>query len=156
MIVITQDPLDCGRLLTDFSKGRDQTGAIASFVGLTRSGEADGRVERLTLQAYPRFTETVMAEIEAEARARFDIQDVTVSHRWGEVAVGEVIIFVAVAARHRRAAFEACDYLMDQFKTRAPFWKKEEGPDGSRWIEARDQDHQDLERWTTASRKEDE
>ena len=83
----------------------------------------------------------------AEARARFDIQDVLAVHRWGALEVGEPIIFVAVAAEHRRAAFEAADYLMDQFKTRAPFWKKEDGPDGARWIDARPQDYQDLARW---------
>ncbi|MCV0416313.1 MAG: molybdenum cofactor biosynthesis protein MoaE [Brevundimonas sp.] len=153
MISITQDALDVGRLLETFCKDRDQTGAVVSFVGLTRAGAPGAAVDRLTLQAYPTFTEAVMREIEAEARQRFDVQDILAVHRWGAVGVGEQIIFVAVAARHRRAAFEACDYLMDQFKTRAPFWKKEEGPDGARWIEARDQDHRDLDRWTD---KEDE
>lgn len=148
MIRITTEVLDAGILLGEFSPGRDQTGAIVSFLGLTRAGEAAAPVETLTLQAYPRFTEAVMAEIEADARARFDVQDILAVHRWGEIRVGESVIFVAVAARHRRAAFEACDYLMDQFKVRAPFWKKEDGPGGTRWVEPRDQDHDDLARWT--------
>lgn len=149
MIHVTRDAIDPAPLLAEFSAGRTETGAIASFTGLTRGRGEDGPVIRLTLDAYPGFTETVMAAIEAEARARFEVQDILAIHRWGPIAVGEPIIFVAVAAVHRRAAFDAVDYLMDQFKTRAPFWKKEEGPDGTRWIEARAQDHHDLARWAT-------
>ncbi|MEG0819554.1 MAG: molybdenum cofactor biosynthesis protein MoaE, partial [Brevundimonas sp.] len=107
----------------------------------------DRAVHALTLEAYPGFTERVMEEIEADARARFDIQDALAVHRWGTIDVGEPVIFVAVAAAHRRPAFEAADFLMDHFKIRAPFWKREDGPDGRRWIEPRDQDHADLARW---------
>lgn len=152
MIEITLLPLSPATLLEAFSSGREGTGAVASFTGLTRSGGRDGPVERLRLQAYPGVTETVMAEIEAEARARFDIQDVLAVHRWGEIGAGEPIVFVAVAAVHRRAAFEAVDLLMDHFKTRAPFWKKEEGPSGARWIEPRPQDHDDVARWAKETR----
>ena len=148
MIEITQAPIHPGALLATFSNGRRNTGAVASFTGLTRGRSGDAEVASLTLQAYAGFTESVMAEIEAEARARFDVQDVFAVHRWGRIEVGEPIIFVAVAAAHRRAAFEAVDFLMDQFKTRAPFWKKEEGPEGDRWVEPRAQDHDDLARWT--------
>ncbi|CAN5150162.1 molybdenum cofactor biosynthesis protein MoaE [soil metagenome] len=147
MIEITQDAIDPAALLAEFSRGRLETGAVASFTGLTRDRTGKALVTRLTLQAYPGFTEIVMAEIETEARARFAVQDVLAVHRWGEIGVGEPIIFVAVAAAHRRAAFDAVDFLMDQFKTRAPFWKKEDGPDGSRWIEPRESDHIDLARW---------
>jgi molybdopterin synthase catalytic subunit len=147
MIRLADQSLSPGALLDDFSRDRQASGAIVSFTGLTRA-RTDGRaVARLTLDAFPGFTERVMAEIEAEARARFAIDDVLAVHRWGIVEIGEPIIFVAVAAEHRRAAFEAADFLMDQFKTRAPFWKKEDGPDGPRWIEARAEDHQDLARW---------
>ncbi len=149
MIQVTRDPLDTASLLETISRGRTETGAVVSFVGLTRGGGAQAPVTRLTLDAYPGFTEKVMAEIEQEARDRFDIQDVLVVHRWGPIGVGEPIIFVAVAAAHRRPAFEAVDFLMDHFKTRAPFWKKEEGPDGARWIEPRLQDHDDIDRWRT-------
>ena len=147
MIRITQDPLDAALLLQDFSRGRLETGAVVSFTGLTRSRTGDRTIDTLTLEAYPGFTERVMAQIEADARTRFDIQDVLAVHRWGTIAVGEGVIFVAVAAAHRRPAFEAADFLMDHFKTRAPFWKREDGPDGRRWIEPRDQDHADRARW---------
>lgn len=147
MIRLADRPISAGDLLNEFCAGRTDAGAVVSFTGLTRMQTAGAAVSRLTLDAYPGFTETVMAGIEAEARARFDIQDVLAVHRWGALEVGEPIIFVAVAAEHRRAAFEAADYLMDQFKTRAPFWKKEDGPNGARWIDARPQDYQDLARW---------
>lgn len=147
MIRITQDPLDASGLLRDFCRDRLDTGAVVSFTGLTRGRNGDHAVDTLTLEAYPGFTERVMEEIEADARARFEVQDVLAAHRWGAIAVGEPVIFVAVAAAHRRPAFEAADFLMDHFKTRAPFWKREDGPEGRRWIEPRDQDHADLARW---------
>lgn len=147
MIEVTQAAINPGVLLATFSSGRRDAGAVASFTGLVRETTAGEAVTRLTLQAYPGFTEAVMAEIEAEARSRFDVQDIHAVHRWGEMGVGEPIIFVAVAATHRRAAFEAVDFLMDQFKVRAPFWKREEGPDGHRWVEPRAADHDDLARW---------
>ena len=106
-------------------------------------------MSRLSLDAYPGYTEKIMAALEVETRARFAVIDVLVAHRWGDLAVGEPIVFVAVAAEHRRVAFEAADFLMDQLKTRAPFWKKETGLGGERWIEARTQDHADAARWTT-------
>jgi molybdopterin synthase catalytic subunit len=148
VIRITQDAIDPGALLTAFSEGREETGAVASFTGLVRGRTGEAAVSLLTLQAYPGFTEAVMVGIEANARGRFEVQDILAVHRWGEIEVGQPIIFVAVAAAHRRAAFEAIDYLMDQFKVRAPFWKKEDGPDGARWIEPRPADHDDLARWT--------
>lgn len=147
MIEVTQYPIDPGALLSVFSADRREVGAVASFTGLVRGRTGEADVGLLTLQAYPGFTERVMAEIEQEACDRFDVHDLLTVHRWGEIAVGEPIIFVAVAASHRRAAFEAVDFLMDQFKVRAPFWKKEQGPDGARWIEPRGQDHDDLARW---------
>ncbi len=152
MIRITREPLDVADLLRDFCLDRLDTGAVVSFTGLTRGRSGDQAVETLTLQAYPGFTERVMEEIEADARLRFDIQDVLAVHRWGEIQVGEPVVFVAVAAVHRRPAFEAADFLMDHFKTRAPFWKREDGPDGRRWIEPRDQDLADLARWAEETR----
>jgi molybdopterin synthase catalytic subunit len=148
MVTLHREAIDPGQLLSSFCAGRRETGGVVSFTGLTR-GRTDGSdVASLNLDAYPGYTEKVMAALEAEARARFAVQDVMVAHRWGELAVGEAIVFVAVAAEHRRVAFEAADFLMDQLKTRAPFWKKETGPDGERWIEARAQDHHDAARWS--------
>lgn len=149
MVRLEATALDPGALLADFCRGRTGVGAVVSFTGLTRASTDGAAVTTLSLDAYPGYTDAVMAELEAETQARFPVLDVLVAHRWGDLAVGEPIVFVAVAAEHRRAAFEACDFLMDQLKTRAPFWKKETGPDGDRWIEARPQDHADAARWTT-------
>lgn len=148
MVRLEAEAIDPGALLDGFCRDRRDVGGVVSFTGLTR-GRTDGaEVARLSLDAYPGYTEKVMAGLEAETRARFAVIDLLVAHRWGDLAVGEPIVFVAVAASHRRVAFEAADFLMDQLKTRAPFWKKETGPDGERWIEARAQDHADAARWT--------
>jgi molybdopterin synthase catalytic subunit len=149
MVRLEADPIAPGDLLDAFCRDCGGMGAVVSFTGLTRGRTDGGEVGRLTLDAWPGYTEKVMAGLEAETRARFPVDDVLVAHRWGALEVGEPIVFVAVAAEHRRAAFLAADFLMDQLKTRAPFWKKESRPDGDRWIEARPQDHADAARWMT-------
>ncbi|MBJ7484651.1 molybdenum cofactor biosynthesis protein MoaE [Brevundimonas sp.] len=147
MIRVQNEAIDPGALLAGFCRGRTDVGGVVSFTGLTRGATDGAAVSRLSLEAYPGYTEKVVAELEAETRARFQVIDVLVAHRWGDLEVGQAIVFVAVAAEHRRDAFQAADFLMDQLKTRAPFWKKETGPDGTRWIEARAQDHADTARW---------
>jgi molybdopterin synthase catalytic subunit len=142
---LTDQPFDAGAVLSSFAKGRTETGAIATFTGIARA-EA-GTTAILELEAYPGFTEAEIAKIADQARARFGLDDVAILHRVGRIAPGEAIVFVATASSHRRAAFEACDFLMDYLKSRAPFWKKEHGPGGARWIEPTAQDHADRERW---------
>jgi molybdopterin synthase catalytic subunit len=145
---LVDGPIDAGTLMATFCAGRTDVGAVVSFTGLCRAA-TDGRaVETLTLDAWRGFTEEAMTALEDEARARFDLIDLIAVHRWGEVRPGEAIVFVAAAATHRRTAFDAADFLMDQLKTRAPLWKREDGPDGRRWIEARVSDHADAARWT--------
>jgi molybdopterin synthase catalytic subunit len=145
MISLTDQVFDPGALLTDFCRGRTETGAIASFTGLTRAEQ--GKTSMLELDAYPGFTEAEIARHVATAVERFGLQDVRIVHRVGRIAPGEPVVFVATAAAHRRAAFEACDFLMDYLKSRAPFWKKEAGPAGERWIEPHPHDHADIARW---------
>ena len=145
MIGLTEAPFDPGALLAEFSRARQEIGAIATFTGLARA-EA-GRTQVLELEAYPGFTEARITEIADQAQARFGLADLMILHRVGKIEPGEPIVFVATAARHRRQAFEACDFLMDYLKSRAPFWKKEHGPDGARWIEPRVEDHADVARW---------
>jgi molybdopterin synthase catalytic subunit len=144
---IQTEPFEPAVLLDEFTRGRLESGAVVSFTGLARAVTAGQAVTTLELDAYPRFTLPAIEQMAEEARAGFEIQDVLVVHRYGPIAPGEAIVFVATAAEHRRAAFEAADYLMDRLKTEAPFWKKEHGPDGARWIEARDDDHGDADRW---------
>ena len=145
MIRLTDAPFDPGALLTEFSRGRTETGAIATFTGIARAEQ--GSTAILELEAYPGFTEAEIGKIAAEAQQRWSLHDLTIVHRVGQIAPGDPIVFVATAAGHRRAAFEACDFLMDYLKSRAPFWKKEHGPDGARWVEPSAQDHADRERW---------
>lgn len=147
MIRLTDEPFDPGALLSDFCRGRTETGAVATFTGLAR-GER-GATTTLELEAYPGFTEREIGRIAETARERFVLDDYAILHRVGAIAPGEPIVFVATAAAHRRAAFEACDFLMDYLKSRAPFWKKERGPEGERWIEPRAQDLDDIARWET-------
>ena len=145
MIRLSEDPFDPGALLTAFAQDRSETGAVATFTGLARAEQ--GATAVLELEAYPGFTESEIGRIADQARERFGLHDLLILHRVGKIGPGEPIVFVATAAGHRRAAFEACDFLMDYLKSRAPFWKKEHGPDGARWIEPTAQDHADRERW---------
>jgi molybdopterin synthase catalytic subunit len=148
MIRLTFDPFDPGALLSEFCRGRSEVGAVATFTGLARA-EA-GATSLLELEAYPGFTEAEIGKVADRARVRFSLDDVLILHRVGQIPPGEPVVFVATAARHRRAAFEACDFLMDYLKSKAPFWKKEHGADGARWIEPRAEDHNDLARWDWA------
>jgi molybdopterin synthase catalytic subunit len=144
-VSLTYEAFDAGALLTEFTRGRSEVGAVATFTGIARA--EDGRATTLELEAYPGFTEREIRAIADQAKRRFGLDDLLIRHRVGEIAPGEPIVFVATAAKHRRAAFEACDFLMDYLKSRAPFWKKEHGPDGARWIEPGAQDHADVARW---------
>ena len=125
-------------------------GGVVSFVGRARATTRNGAgVERLFLDHHPRLTAPSLREIGEAAMARFEISEATIVHRCGEVRPGEAIVFVAAASAHRRAAFEAADYLMDRLKTEALFWKREDAVDGSRWIEPTDADHAERARWST-------
>ena len=151
MILVQNEPFDPAALLARFSAGRADAGAVVSFTGLVRASTAGKAVAALELDAYPGFTEPAIEALVQEARARFLVQDLMVVHRHGRILPGEAIVFVATAAEHRRAAFEAADFLMDRLKTEAPFWKKETGPGGDRWIEPRAPDYQDAARWQDAA-----
>jgi molybdopterin synthase catalytic subunit len=145
MISLSETPFDPGALLSAFATDRSEVGAVATFTGIARAEGGEATI--LELEAYPGFTEAEIGKIAAQARARFGLDDLLIRHRVGKIAPGEPIVFVATAAKHRRAAFEACDFLMDYLKSRAPFWKKEHGPDGARWIEPRAEDRADIARW---------
>jgi molybdopterin synthase catalytic subunit len=141
-------PIAPERELAEFTAGLGGEGAVASFLGIARARAANGeRVERLVLDHHPRLTLVSLDEIAAAARERFGINSLRIVHRSGAVAPGETIVFVAAAAAHRRAAFEAADYMMDRLKTDAVFWKREDTPGGSRWIEPREEDYSARERW---------
>jgi len=124
------------------------TGAIVSFVGIARDFSGDFPVGQITLEHYPGMTQKSLGDIAARALARWDLAALCVIHRFGTLAPGDRIVLVAAASRHRDAAFDACRYVVDYLKTEAPFWKRESGALGSRWVQAKDSDDQALERWT--------
>jgi len=121
-------------------------GAVATFTGYVRSA-ADHPVQALELEHYPGMTEDSIAAIVTQAAARWPVLAATVVHRVGRLAPGERIVWVGVAAAHREAAFSACEFVMDYLKTRAPFWKKEYGPAGATWVDARGSDVERAVRW---------
>ena len=139
---------DAGREIAALTHGRTDIGAIVTFTGTVR-GEAKGRVLRsMTLEHYPGMTETELERIEREANTRWPLQASLIIHRYGELIPGDNIVLVIAASPHRHAAFEAASFLMDYLKSRAPFWKKETGLDGTgTWVDARDADEAALEKW---------
>jgi molybdopterin synthase catalytic subunit len=138
------------RELARFTEEAAGAGAIVSFIGLARPrSKAGDDVTSLFLDHYPGMTERSLQEIADAGLGRFDVTRILVVHRCGAIAPKEPIVFVAAASLHRRAAFQAADYVMDRLKTEAMFWKKEHGLDGGRWIEPSDQDRADLARWSS-------
>ncbi len=138
---------DIGAEIVRLREGDHSVGAIASFIGTVRDVNDASTITGLTLEHYPGMTEAALEEIVADARGRYDIRDALVIHRVGALAPGDQIVLVAVTSAHRGTAFEACEFIMDWLKTRAPFWKKERLPDGERWVEARASDDEAARRW---------
>jgi len=122
-------------------------GAVASFIGTVRDRNDGLGVSAMELEHYPGMTERAIEAMIDAAFQRFEIRAARVIHRIGRLQPGDQIVLVAVTAGHRRAAFEACEFLMDYLKTQAPFWKKEQTPEGARWVDARNTDDAALERW---------
>jgi molybdopterin synthase catalytic subunit len=138
---------DVGAELDSLTRGRTDVGGLASFVGLVRSANEGSEVQGMTLEHYPGMTEKALEDICAQAHARWDLLDTLVIHRVGRLVPGDRIVLVGVASAHRGEAFEACEFIMDFLKTRAPFWKKEETAEGPRWVEARASDDVAAGRW---------
>lgn len=149
MIRVQEAPFDAGVEQQALLAGRTDIGAVVSFTGLVRDFNERPEVTALTLEHYPGMTEAALDDIVTEAEARWPLDGVRVIHRIGRLAPGDPIVLVVVASAHRRAAFEACDFIMDYLKTRAPFWKKEHATDGDYWVAERDSDHADAHRWET-------
>lgn len=144
-IRVQREDFDPGAEIALLTAGRTDIGAVTSFVGLVRGDAGDDGA--MTLEHYPGMTERQLSAIEAEARKRWPLDEVLVIHRFGRLVPGERIVLVAVTSSHRAAAFAACEFLIDWLKTRAPFWKLEEGPSGRHWVEAKDDDESRARRW---------
>lgn len=122
-------------------------GGVVGFVGYVRDFNEGREVGGLFLEHYPGMTEKALARIEAAARARWQLLGVTIVHRVGLLQPRDQIVLVAVASAHRGEAFAACEFIMDYLKSEAPFWKKEDTPEGARWVDARVSDDAALRRW---------
>ena len=144
---VQEADFDVGAEIAALSDGRTDVGGVASFVGLVRDIAGGTAVTAMTLEHYPGMTERQLEEIEAEARSRWPLLEVSIVHRVGRLEPGDRIMFCGAASAHRGAALEACAFLMDWLKTKAPFWKKEETPAGERWVEARAEDDEAASRW---------
>jgi len=145
--MLTQTPINAGQSLSKFIEKNVQSGGIVSFSGNVREQSDKGKVTALFLQAYEPLTSQGIEAVKEEANAKWPLNDIYVFHRIGNIKAGETIVFVATAAKHRRIAFEAAEFLMDYLKTQAIFWKKEITETGEMWIEPREEDYKDAQRW---------
>src|SRR6185437_6139355 len=141
------EDFDAGAEIARLRAADRSVGAVVAFIGTVRDQNDDAAIRGLTLEQYPGMTESALQQIVDDAKARFDIRDVLVIHRVGALAPGDQIVLVAVTGAHRGMAFDACEFVMDYLKTRAPFWKKERREDGERWVDARASDDEAAQRW---------
>ncbi len=128
-----------------------RTGAIVSFVGVVRDFNDGSGVAEMELEHYPGMTEKALEDIVAQAQSRWDIFNALVIHRVGPLKPLDQIVLVAVTSAHRGEAFAACEFIIDYLKTQAPFWKKEQTPNGARWVDARATDDAALQKWSVDS-----
>ena len=144
---VQSEDFDVGQELESLTRGRQDVGGLASFVGLVRDANDGSAVSSMTLEHYPGMTEKALEDICVQAQERWDLIDTLVVHRVGPLNPGDRIVLVGVASAHRGEAFAACEFIMDYLKTRAPFWKKEQTADGGRWVDARESDERAAKRW---------
>jgi molybdopterin synthase catalytic subunit len=144
---VQHEDFNTGRELDTLTGGRTDVGAVASFTGLVRASNEGASVSGMTLEHYPGMTEKALEEICNEAHARWNLIDTLVIHRVGPLQPGDRIVLVGVSSAHRGEAFAACEFIMDYLKTRAPFWKREDTPEGSRWVESRESDDRAADSW---------
>lgn len=153
MIRVQAEDFDPAAELDALLAGRTDVGAVVTFLGLVRDMAGDKAIDAMTLEHYPGMTEKQLAEIEAEASRRWPLQASLIVHRHGRLEPGDRIVYVVTASPHRAAAYEANMFLVDWLKTRAPFWKLEDGPDGEHWVEARESDDDAAGRWDEGAAK---
>jgi molybdopterin synthase catalytic subunit len=145
-IVVQKEDFDLTTEVTHTRSNNSQIGAIVSFIGTVRDLHP-GSISSMTLEHYPEMTEKSLKSIVTEARERWDLQKVTIIHRIGELKVNDQIVLVVTTSKHRQAAFESCNFIMDYLKTDAPFWKKESTEKKEEWVESRESDDEQKKRW---------
>ncbi|MBT4354163.1 MAG: molybdenum cofactor biosynthesis protein MoaE [Rhodospirillaceae bacterium] len=147
MIRVQLEDFDLGLELSNLSNGNHQIGGMVSFVGLVRDMAAGDSISAMTLEHYPGMTEKQLTEIDQTANERWELNASLIIHRYGRLEPGDNIVLVACASPHRESAFDACHFLIDWLKTKAPFWKLEETRDGGHWVEAQTKDDVAMARW---------
>ena len=147
LIRVQENDFDVSTEIAALRKGDPRVGAVVTFLGTVRDLNDGSQVKEMTLEHYPNMTEKALEEIVAQAKSRWDIYQALVIHRVGPLLPEDQIVLVAVTSAHRGEAFSACEFIMDYLKTAAPFWKKEETPDGGRWVDARVTDEAAMARW---------
>ena len=146
MIRVQAEDFDLGAEMDALTGSRKDIGAVVNFIGKVRDLD-DGALSAMTLEHYPGMTEKMLADIEAQANTRWELQETLIIHRYGRLEPGEQIVLVITASAHRQSAFEACAFLMDWLKTKAPSWKLEESDKGRSWVEAKQADNDAADRW---------
>lgn len=144
---VQEADFDLSTEIAAMRQARPDLGAVVAFIGLVRDVNAGASVSEMVLEHYPAMTQKALESIESQAKQRWEIDDVLIIHRFGRLLPTEQIVLVAVAGAHRGPAFQACEFIMDYLKTQAPFWKKEQTPNGARWVEARSSDDAAAARW---------
>ncbi|MAZ87035.1 MAG: molybdopterin synthase catalytic subunit MoaE [Cellvibrionaceae bacterium] len=152
MILVQEADFDTQQQYQALQQDCPQIGAIVTFVGLMRDFNEGDQVSSLFLEHYPGMTEKVLEDIRQQAMQRWQLNQIRIVHRVGELAPSDQIVFVGVSSAHRGDAFAACEFVMDFLKTQAPFWKREQTPEGSRWVEARQSDDKAADRWNDESK----
>ena len=150
-VSVQLEDFDVAQEMSRLRLGQTDVGAIALFVGCVRDLNEGLDVSAMTLEHYPEMTQRCLEKIVGEAQVRFDIKGVRVIHRFGTLYPTDQIVMVAVSSKHRGQAFDACEFIMDYLKTEAPFWKKENTPQGHRWVESRESDAEAAARWQLPS-----
>ena len=147
MIKVQREDLDIGAEIATLTDGNTKVGGLAMFVGLVRDLAEHGKISAMTLEHYPGMTEKRLAEIADEAKSRWPLEGVLIIHRYGRLEPGDRIVLVAATSAHRQMALDACAFLIDWLKTKAPFWKLEESATGAEWVDARESDDKAAAKW---------
>ncbi|MGI9483287.1 MAG: molybdenum cofactor biosynthesis protein MoaE [Hyphomicrobiales bacterium] len=147
MIRVQEEPFNSADELAKIKSGNTDIGATCMFLGTVREMSGGDKLTAMTLEHYPGMTEAALAEIDEQANARWPLEASLIVHRYGRMEPGEDIVLVITCSSHRQAAFEAAEFLMDWLKTKAPFWKLEEGSKGGEWVDARESDDEAAARW---------
>lgn len=146
-VKVQSECFDVGKEIDGLQSGNGSIGAVVNFIGLVRDCYKGKDITAMELEHYPGMTESSLQHIAKQAMAKWQLQGVSIIHRIGYLKANDPIVFVAVASSHRAEAFQACEFIMDFLKTDAPFWKKEHGPEGAHWVDARETDQQARQRW---------